>query len=170
MILVLALSLISDILIIKHSSKTYAWILLFSHVIPPATKLGGYTGFSVSVRPSGFSVFRTYFGLNMQIMKWNLVRLFTMMSYRSSLSFVVIDQYLPELSPLDLEFSWKFLFSGHILDNFFEYWNETWYGCLQWWATDQVWVSLLLIDIWPSYGPLDFEFSWKFLFSGHFLD
>jgi hypothetical protein len=26
-----------------------------------------------------------------------------MMSYRSSLSFVVIDQYLPELSPLDLE-------------------------------------------------------------------
>jgi hypothetical protein len=150
-----------------HFVKKYTW---YDNFIPPATKLGGYTGFSLSVclsvRPSsGFSVFRTYFGLNMQIMKWNLVWLFTMISYRSSLSFVVFDQYLPELSPLDLEFSWKFPFSGHILDYFFGYWNETLYDCLQWWATDQVWVSLLLINICLSYG-----LSWKFEFSQHILD
>jgi hypothetical protein len=84
--------------------------------------------------------------------------------------FVVIDQYFPELSPLDLEFSWKFLFSRHILDYFFGYWNETWYDCLQWWVTDQIWVLLLLMNICPNYGPLDLEFSWKFLFSGHILD
>jgi hypothetical protein len=38
----------------------------------------------------------------MHILKWNLVWLFTMMSYRSSLSFVVIDQYLTELRALGL--------------------------------------------------------------------
>jgi hypothetical protein len=119
----------------------------------------------LSVRPSSrFSVFRTYFGLNMQIMKWNLVWLFPMMSYRSSLSFIVIDQYLPELSPLDLEFSWKLLFSGHILDYFFGYWNETWYDCLQWWRTDQVWVSLLLINICLSYHPWTWNFHENFCF------
>jgi hypothetical protein len=49
------------------------------------------------------SVFRTFFGWILQILKWNLVWLFTIMSYRSILSFVVIDQYLTELWPLDLE-------------------------------------------------------------------
>ena len=44
-----------------------------------------------------FSVFRTFFGLIFQILKWNWVWLLTMMSYRSSLSFVVIDEYLTEL-------------------------------------------------------------------------
>jgi hypothetical protein len=46
-------------------------------------------------------------------LKWNLVWLFTMMSYRSILSFVVIDQYL-SYGPLDLEkFQW-FAVSIHI--------------------------------------------------------
>ena len=103
------------------------------------------------------SVLWTFFGLIFQILIWNWVWLLTMMSYRSSLSFVVIDQYLTEL--------WsKFEFSRHFLDYFFGYWNETWYDCLQWWATDQVWVSWLLINIWPTYGPLDLEFSWNFCF------
>jgi hypothetical protein len=37
-------------------------------------------------------------------------------SYRSSLSSVNIDQFLSDLRPLDLEFSWKFQFSGHFLN------------------------------------------------------
>jgi hypothetical protein len=47
------------------------------------------------------SVFRTFFEFILQILKWNLVWLFTIMSYRSSLSFVIIDQYLTKLWPLD---------------------------------------------------------------------
>jgi hypothetical protein len=35
------------------------------------------------------------------------------MSDRSSLSFIITDQYLTELWPWDLEFSRKFLFSEH---------------------------------------------------------
>ena len=120
----------------ENDSYWHMAYLLNKNNYTPRNEVGGglywIQRVRLSVRPSsGFSVFRTYFGLNMQIMKWNLVWLFTMMSYRSSLSFVVIDQYLPELWPLDLEFSWKFLFSGHILDYFFGYWNETWCDCLQ---------------------------------------
>jgi hypothetical protein len=47
-----------------------------------------------------------FFRFILQIFKWNLIWLFTMMSYRSSLSFVVIDQYLNRV--VTLEFSWKF--------------------------------------------------------------
>jgi hypothetical protein len=52
-------------------------------------------------------VFQTVFGLNRQIMKWNLVWLFTIMSYRSSLSFVIIDQILTELWVLGLRIFMK---------------------------------------------------------------
>ena len=48
------------------------------------------------------SVFRTYFGLFFRILKWNLVWLFAIMSCRSSLIFVVIDQFLTELWVLEL--------------------------------------------------------------------
>jgi hypothetical protein len=51
------------------------------------------------------SVFRTFSKLILQVLKYNLVCLFTIMSYSSNLSFVVIDQYLIELWSLDLEFS-----------------------------------------------------------------
>jgi hypothetical protein len=47
------------------------------------------------------SVFRIFFKSILQILKWNLVWYFTAMSYRSSLSFVIIDQYLTESWPLD---------------------------------------------------------------------
>jgi hypothetical protein len=51
------------------------------------------------------TVFRTFLKLISLIWKWNLVWLSTIISYRSSLSFVVIYQYLTELWPLDSEFS-----------------------------------------------------------------
>jgi hypothetical protein len=69
----------------------------------PRNEVRGYTGFSVSDCPSVFRVvFWTFFGLILQIMTWNLVWLFTIMLYRSSLSFVLNDQYLTELWALGL--------------------------------------------------------------------
>jgi predicted transcriptional regulator len=53
------------------------------------------------------SVFRTFFGLILKILKWNLVWLFPIMSYRSTLSFVIIDQYLTELWALGLRIFMK---------------------------------------------------------------
>jgi hypothetical protein len=72
----------------------YLIILLDNYI--PCNKIGGVVYWIQLVRPP-CSVFRTFFRLNRQIMKWNLVWLFTIMSYRSSLSFVIIDQYLTEL-------------------------------------------------------------------------
>ena len=74
------------------------------------------------------SVFRTYFGLFFQILKWNLVWLFTMMSYRSSLSFVVIDQYLTELWALGLWIFMKFSVFRTFFGLIFQIlkWNWVW--------------------------------------------
>jgi hypothetical protein len=62
-------------------------------IIPPQRNgWGCYTCPSVraSVRRL-CSIFRTFFGLILQILKWNLIWLFTIMSYRSRLSFAVFD-------------------------------------------------------------------------------
>jgi hypothetical protein len=48
------------------------------------------------------SVFWTFFILIFQILKWKVVWLFTIMSYRWSLSFVIIEQYFSELWALGL--------------------------------------------------------------------
>jgi small basic protein len=69
-------------------------------------------------------------GLIFQILKWNWVWLFTMMSYRSSLSFVVIDRYVTELWALGLRIFMKIsvfrtffglIFQIHVLK-----WNSVW--------------------------------------------
>jgi hypothetical protein len=64
------------------------------------------------------SVFRTFFGLILQILKWNLVWLFTIMSYRSSVGFVVTDQYLTELWALRLRIFMKICFPDIFWINF----------------------------------------------------
>jgi hypothetical protein len=135
--------------------------LLRISLYPPQRSWGrGYTGFSVSVHPSSvFCIPDIFFLLNMQIIKWNLVWLFTIMSYRSSLSFVVIDQYLTEL--------WKFVF--RILFRLILQvlkWNLVWMFTIMSYRSTLSFVVIdqYLTELWP----LDLEFSWKFLFSGHF--
>jgi hypothetical protein len=54
--------------------------------------------------------FLDIYELILQILTCNLVWVFTVMSCISNLSFVVIDQYLTELWPFDLEFICKFVF------------------------------------------------------------
>ena len=51
-------------------------------------------------------VFWTFFGLFFWILKWNLVWLFAIVSCRSSLIYVVIDQFFTELWALEL---WIFM-------------------------------------------------------------
>jgi hypothetical protein len=56
--------------------------------------------------------FRTFLWLIFQILKWNLVWLFSLMSYRLSVRFVVIDQYLTELSDLGFRMFMKISLFG----------------------------------------------------------
>ena len=114
------------------------------HYFTYRTVVGGYTGFSVSIcRPC--SVFRTYFGLIFQMLKWNLVWLFTMMSYRSSLSFVVIDQYLTELWALGLRIFMKFSVFRTFFGLIFQIlkWNWVWLLTMMSYRSS---LSLVVID------------------------
>jgi hypothetical protein len=86
---------------------------------PPQQSWGVYW-ISLSVCPSfhSCSVSRHFYGLIFQILRWNLVWLFTIMSYRSSLSFIVIDQYLTELWTLGLRIFMKICFLDIFWINF----------------------------------------------------
>jgi hypothetical protein len=68
------------------------------------------------------SVFWTYFGLILQILKWNLVWLFPIMSYRSRLSFIDIDKNMTELWHYDTyNLDENFCFPYIFLINFWDF-------------------------------------------------
>jgi hypothetical protein len=136
---------------------------LFVVIILPATKFGG-GGILNSACPSAHpcSVFLTFFELNMQVLKWNLVWLFTIMSYRSSLSYIIIDQYLSELwfgiAP-DLKFSWTFLSFRTFLKLILQIlkWNSVWFFTIMSYGSllSFVVIDQYLTELWP----LDFLIS-----------
>jgi hypothetical protein len=112
-------------------------------------------------------VFWTFFELICRYWNDTWYDLFTKMSYRLSLSFVVIDQYLTKLSPLDLEFSWKFLLSDNFLIDFSDI--ERRLGMIAYNNEIQINVELCIIGQYlTKLWPLDLEFSQIYLFSGHF--
>jgi hypothetical protein len=45
------------------------------------------------------------------------------------------------------------------------YWLDFWYMSVEWWVTDQVYISFRSNDFWPSYGPWTLKFDQ--LFSCH---
>jgi hypothetical protein len=86
----------------------------------------------------------------MKIFNWNLIYDCISMSYRPSLSFVVLDQLLTELFPLMFTFSFPDFFFA--LDemrnlNFF-------YMASSWIVVDQVRVSVHLTLFWLNYDRL----------------
>jgi hypothetical protein len=92
--------------------------------------------------------FRTFFELNFQMLKRNLVWLFTILSYRSSLSFIVIDQYLSELWALGLKILTKICFPD-IFGLIFQIlkWNLVWLFTILSYRSS---LSFVIIDLYLS--------------------
>ena len=111
------------------------------------------------VRDLGLSKFQWsnsfphFFSVCLQILSWFLACKSINMTYRSSLTFFMLHWFLAKLRTLDLvNFSDQTVFCTFFL-NACTYWADFWRVSQSSWLTDQVGVSLHLIDFSRNYVP-----------------
>ena len=103
----------------------------------------------LTLRPLGFPNFSQS---SFEILTWNLVYDLVLTWYRSSLTFVSVDQLLLELLPF-AKMSVHSVFRT-FLSHPLRYWLEIWHTTLSWDDTDQVWLLSRLTYFYLSYCPL----------------
>ena len=91
-------------------------------------------------------------------MLWDIDLIFGMWVYNDKLQinlcFVPVERFLAELWPLA-----KYLVVTTFFRSALRYWLDFLYMSVEWWVTDQFYISFRSYDFWPSYGPWTLKFG-----------